>query len=71
MNLNEERTKDEQRLDNRNLMLDFLERQNEIDWTPKPWSNLNAPLPTRKQRPGANERHLQEGNVATKNPTLD
>jgi hypothetical protein len=36
MNLNEEREKDEQRLDNRNLMLDFLERQNEIDWTPKP-----------------------------------
>ena len=28
-------------------------------------------LPTRKQQPGANERHLEEGNVATKSPTLD
>jgi hypothetical protein len=34
-NLKEEREKDEQRLDNRNLMLDFLEGRSEIDWMPK------------------------------------
>jgi hypothetical protein len=30
--LKEERVKDEQRMDNRNMMLDFLQGRNDIDW---------------------------------------